>query len=116
MNKKFKLLLSWFRTKKEAKVKKQPLSAENALCLYDTNNNIFSHTPTTLAEMFEVHLNKVLEQIKSDARDKTYQIYYFKAWMSKEVRVKLTEALKNLGYIIKYQDENLYIVSWKKGD
>ena len=116
MNNKFKLFLSWFRTKKETKVKKQPLSAENALCLYDTNNNIFSRTPTTLTEMFEAHLDKVLEQIKSDARDNTYQIYYFNAWMSKGIRVKLTEALKNLGYIIKYQDENLYIVSWRKED
>ena len=116
MNNYINTLLSKFRTWKEAKVNRQPLSAENALCLYNTNNNIFSHTPTTLAEMFEVHLNKVLEQIKSDARDKTYQIYYFKACMSKEVRIKLIEALKNLGYIIKYQDENLYIVSWKKED
>lgn len=116
MNKKFKLFLSWFRTKKEAKVKKQPLSAENALCLYNASNNIFSPTPTTLTELFEAHLNKVLEQIKVDAHDKTYQVYYFKTWMSKKVRIELTEALKNLGYIIKYQDENLYIVSWKRED
>lgn len=116
MNKQFNLLLSWFKTKNEAKVKKQPLSAENALCLYDSNDNFFSHAPTTLTELFEVYLDKVLEQIRIDARDTTYQIYYFKPWMSKKIKTELTDALKHLGYIIKYQDDNLYIVSWKIED
>ena len=108
MNKKFKLLLSWFRTKKEAKVNKQPLSAESAYTLSAINKN------TTLEVLYENFKKRVLARIKEEAKYRNVELYLeYPDFVIAGHKEQLIDDLKGLGYEVPYISKRSIIINWE---
>lgn len=104
-------LLNVLRGHREAKVE-HPLTAENALCMF--GNRELRPKTKTLEEIFSEYTKNVLSRIKNASFGTTYLLLEYPIWMNDEYKEKVFIFLTNLQYTILYNNEDFYIVSWKK--
>lgn len=108
MNDYINTLLSKFRTWKEAKVNKQPLSAESAYTLSAINKN------TTLEVLYEDFKKYVLARIKEGAKYRNVELYLeYPDFVIAGHKEQLIDDLKGLGYEIPYISKRSIIINWE---
>ena len=108
MNDYINTLLSKFRTWKEAKVNKQPLSAESAYTLSAINKD------TTLEVLYEDFKKHVLARIKERAKYRNVELYLeYPDFVIAGHKEQLIEDLKSLGYEIPYISKRSIIINWE---
>lgn len=107
MNINLQFLLDKFKTWKEAKVNKQPLSAESAYTLSAINKD------TTLEVLYEDFKKNVLTKIKDEAKYRNVELYLeYPYFVIAEHKEQLIKELKSLGYKIPYISKRSIIISW----
>ena len=108
MNDYINTLLSKFRTWKEAKVNKQPLSAESAYTLSAINKD------TTLEVLYEDFKKYVLAKIKEETKYRNVELYLeYPNFVIAGHKEQLIEDLKGLGYEIPYISKRSIIINWE---
>lgn len=108
MNDYINTLLSKFRTWKEAKINKQPLSAESAYTLSAINKN------TTLEVLYEDFKKHVLARIKEEAKYRNVELYLeYPDFVIAGHKEQLIEDLKSLGYEVPYISKRSIIINWE---
>lgn len=108
MNINLQFLLNKFKTWKEAKVNKQPLSAESAYTLSAINKD------TTLEVLYEDFKKYVLVKIKEEAKYRNVELYLeYPYFVIAEHKEQLIKELKSLGYEVPYISKRSIIISWE---
>ena len=108
MNDYINTLLSKFRTWKEAKVNKQPLSAESAYTLSAINKD------TTLEVLYEDFKKYILTKIKEEAKYRNIELYLeYPYFVTSKHKEQLIKELKGLGYEIPYISKRSIIINWE---
>lgn len=108
MNDYINILLSKFRTWKEAKVNKQPLSAESAYTLSAINKE------TTLEVLYDEFKRRILSKIKEAAKYSSTELYLeYPNFIIAGHKEQLIDDLKSLGYEIPYISKRSIIINWE---